>query len=85
MKETFRNKRFSKKNLYLLQELSQILIEYEQQNIKLTLRQLYYQLVARDIIPNKKSEYNKISRILTDARYCGLVDWNAIEDRIRVP
>ena len=50
----------------------------------MTLRQLYYQLVARDIIPNKLSEYAKLSRILTDARMYGLIDWDFIEDRVRV-
>jgi len=52
---------------------------------KLTLRQLYYQLVSRDVIPNQEREYRKLSRVLTDARYAGLLDWGAIEDRIRQP
>lgn len=51
----------------------------------MTLRQLYYQLVSREIIPNKQKEYANLSSLLTSGRMCGLVDWDAIEDRLRVP
>ena len=85
MKQQFRETKFQKKNIILLEKIKQILKEYNQENIKVTLRQLYYQLVERDIIPNKVSEYNKISKLLTNARYLGEIDWNAIEDRIRIP
>ena len=84
-KEQFREKRFGAEKEILLHKIKLIVQEYQNQDIKLTLRQLYYQLVARDIIPNEVKEYQKLSGILTDARYCGLVDWSAIEDRIRVP
>jgi len=85
MKEQFRNKRFNTKSRILLQQCLSILNEYEQKGIKVTLRQLYYQLVARGIIPNLDKSYKKISGLLTDARYCAFVDWDAIEDRIRIP
>lgn len=49
----------------------------------LTLRQVYYQLVARGAIANEKREYSKLSRLLTKARLDGLVPWDAIEDRVR--
>jgi hypothetical protein len=52
---------------------------------KLTLRQLYYQLVSRGIIPNREREYRSLSRVLTRARLAGLLDWGAIEDRMRPP
>lgn len=50
----------------------------------MTLRQLYYQFVARGFIPNAVQEYKRLGRIVTDARYGGLVDWTAIEDAGRV-
>lgn len=59
--------------------------EYNEKGYKLTLRQLYYQLVAADSIPNHDKVYKKLSSILDDCRYSGLVDWSAIEDRGRVP
>ncbi len=85
MKEEFRTIKFQKKNLILLEKIKEILEEYEMQGIKVTLRQLYYQLVARDMISNTVKEYAKLSGLLTNARYGGFVDWNAIEDRTRTP
>ncbi|MGV8119502.1 MAG: hypothetical protein AB2L14_07020 [Candidatus Xenobiia bacterium LiM19] len=49
----------------------------------LTLRQVYYQLVAAGDIQNNTGQYNKLSRILTKARLSELVSWDAIEDRSR--
>lgn len=81
----YRDIQLQRKTLQKLNEVVSIVEEYQAQDIKLTLRQLYYQLVARDLLPNKQSEYNKLGRLTRDARYCGLIDWEAIEDRIRVP
>lgn len=85
MKEQFRILKFQKKNLMLLENIKKILEEYDTQGIKVTLRQLFYQLVARGIIPNTVKEYAKLSGLLTNARYGGFVDWGAIEDRTRTP
>lgn len=85
MKERFRKNRFSPEKIKLLTQISSIIGEYQEQQIKLTLRQLYYQLVSRDIIANTLKEYSKLSDLVTTARYNGLIDWDAIEDRIRVP
>jgi hypothetical protein len=85
MKEKFRSKRFNAKSTILLEKCDRVLNEYQQKGIKVTLRQVYYQLVARGIIPNLDKEYHKLSGLLTDARYCGFLDWDAIEDRIRIP
>ncbi len=41
--------------------------------------------MSQDTIPNKDSEYKKLSRIVTDARMEGLIDWDIIEDRLRIP
>jgi hypothetical protein len=51
----------------------------------MTLRQLYYQLVGRNVIPNEERAYKNLSVVLTNARMAGLVDWDAIEDRHRRP
>lgn len=85
MKEQFIDWNPTGRSLYLVQEIEKILDDYEEMGFTLTLRQLYYQLVSRDIIPNKDTEYNKLSALLTNARLAGLIDWTAIEDRIRVP
>lgn len=85
MKIRFRHIRLSKANRERLAEINSIIEEYQAQNYKLTLRQLYYQLVSRDIIANKQAEYVKISNILKEGRMAGIVDWDAIEDRLRRP
>lgn len=85
MKERFRKIRLSKKNLEKLALINSIIEEYSADGYKLTLRQLYYQLVSRDVIPNKQSEYAKISTLLKEGRMAGIVDWEAIEDRLRLP
>jgi hypothetical protein len=81
----FVNKRFSGKTTLLLEKIGQVISEYQSKGYSLTLRQLYYQLVSRNIIENLQNEYKRLSRLLTDARMAGIVDWEAIEDRIRVP
>jgi len=85
MIEQFRNKRFNSRKTELLEYTQGIMAEYARQGIALTLRQLYYQLVARGVIPNEIRQYKNLSVFATDARYGGYVDWNAIEDRIRRP
>ena len=67
----------------LITLLSSIASDYAADSMKLTVRQLYYQCVARGWIENNEREYQKIIRLLTDAREAGLFDWDAIEDRGR--
>jgi hypothetical protein len=69
----------------MIELVNEIINEYQQAGYILSLRQLYYQLVSRDIIPNKQNEYIKLSGILKIARMNGLTDWTAIEDRTRKP
>lgn len=51
--------------------------------MKLTLRQIYYRLVADHNYPNKRSSYNQLSSQLVKARENGEVDEWKIEDRTR--
>ena len=53
MKQVFDDKlRLSKANKVMLDTVNTILEEYMDDGYVLTLRQLYYQLVSKDIIPN---------------------------------
>src|SRR5277367_6155461 len=61
----------------------QICTQYAAQGFDLTLRQLYYQFVARGFIPNKDTEYKRLGSIINDARLAGMVDWDHIVDRTR--
>ncbi|KVL50466.1 hypothetical protein WT49_11275 [Burkholderia territorii] len=44
---------------------------------------MYYQLVARDIIPNNLQEYKRAASIINDGKLAGLIDWDMLEDRTR--
>jgi len=83
MKIAYKTHGFNKRSLALIETVNAIVEDYEQQGYNLTLRQLYYQLVARDIIPNSQKEYKAIGDLIGNARLAGLVDWRAIVDRTR--
>lgn len=85
MKLRFRKVKLSKSNIERLTLINSIVEDYQRQGYKLTLRQLYYQLVSRDVIANKQAEYSNLSKLLKEGRMGGIVDWDAIEDRLRVP
>lgn len=69
----------------VIEHIIEIVEDYESQGYKLTLRQLHYQLVTRNWIINHDSAYKKLGSILDDCKYAGLVDWENIEDRGRIP
>jgi hypothetical protein len=69
----------------LLDLANEIGSEYAEQGYTLTLRQLYYQFVARGVIPNNMESYNRIKSITSRGRMAGLLDWYHLEDRTRGP
>jgi hypothetical protein len=83
MKEKFNEHRFNKKSQKLIEVVNSILDEYRNLGYCLSLRQLYYQLVARDFIENSAQSYKCIGGLVSDARLSGMVDWEMIEDRGR--
>lgn len=83
MKEQFIQRTFNAASRSTIETVNQILDEYEAQGFRLSLRQLYYQLVARDYIPNNVRSYKNIGSLVSNARQAGLIDWNMIEDRNR--
>jgi hypothetical protein len=83
MKQEFKATRFRKKSKGQIELISEIVAEYQRQGYNLTLRQLYYQLVAGGHIENSVISYKAIGRRLKDSRLSGMVDWDGIEDRAR--
>jgi hypothetical protein len=70
--------------LAVIEQANAIIEEYAGQDFRLTLRQLYYQFVARDLLEeNTLEEYKRLGRIISTGRDAGLIDWDAIEDRTR--
>jgi len=68
---------------YLLDKCQDIIINYQSKGFTLTLRQLYYQLVSKNLILNEVKAYKALVVLISKARLGGFIDWNAIEDRTR--
>jgi hypothetical protein len=83
MKQKYESITFRPASLRLIETINTIIADYVAQGYRLTLRQLYYQLVARDILPNTEKSYKNTGRLVNDGRMAGLIDWDAIEDRTR--
>lgn len=83
MREQFVEINFRPKSLELIDECNRVCDDYKARRIPLSLRQMYYRLVAQDIIPNNMRQYKSLTSLVTDARMAGLMDWDAIEDRER--
>lgn len=69
--------------LALVNIANDICEEYAAQGYDLTLRQLYYQFVARDYLPNHQRSYKTLGGLVDRARRAGLMDWDYIVDRTR--
>jgi hypothetical protein len=70
-------------SMAMVRTINGILESYKRQGYDLSLRQTYYQLVARALIPNTEQSYKRVGGILSDARMCGYIDWDMIVDRGR--
>lgn len=77
------DKSFRADRLELIGRINRVVEEYQAQGYSLTLRQVYYQLVARAIIPNNERSYKNLGQLISDGRLAGLIDWRAIVDRTR--
>jgi hypothetical protein len=65
----------------LIKASAEIFREYH----PMTVRQIYYQLVSRQVIENNRGQYQAVSNALVIARQDGLIPWEYIEDRLRKP
>lgn len=83
MKICYQAKTFRDESLARIKQANDIIDEYAGQGFDLTLRQLYYQFVARDLAPNTQAEYKRLVGLVSDGRLAGLLDWSAIQDRTR--
>ena len=83
--ECFKTRKFSADSLLRIQQCNSIIAAYLASGLRLTLRQLYYQFVSKALIPNDEKSYRKLGSIVSKGRLAGLIDWEAIEDRMRQP
>lgn len=83
MKEKFIDHVFYKKSQEILSRVQVVLEEYAAQNYQLSLRQLFYQLVARGFYENSDKSYHNLGGLVDNARQAGLIDRDMVEDRSR--
>jgi hypothetical protein len=83
MKIEYISKTFSREHRAIIAQANEIITEYEAQGYDLTLRQIYYQFVARDLLSNTQQSYKRLGGIISDARLAGELSWDAITDRTR--
>ena len=69
--------------LELLGYAKAIIEQYQSDGYTMTLRQLYYRLVATGVIENTERSYKNLGTKITKARLAGMISWTAIEDRNR--
>jgi hypothetical protein len=87
---------FHKETRAIIYKANEIIDEYQNKGYDLTLRQLYYVFISRDLFPNddkyidkktgsknNETNYKRLGDFIANGRLAGLVDWSAIVDRTR--
>ncbi len=80
--------------LPMIAQVNKIIREFKAQGYELTLRQVYYQFVSKDLLPqnwadkatgstNNERSYKNLGELISAGRMSGLIDWHSIEDRTR--
>ena len=77
------DKKLHRETLDVIEQANVILEDYDTQGYDLTLRQLFYQFVSRNMISNTQKEYKRLGSIVNQGRLAGLIDWYHITDRTR--
>lgn len=73
----------SEAKLREIAQIAEIIESYQARGMVMSVRQVYYQLVARDLIPNTQRSYDRLQGLVNDGRLAGMISWTAIEDRNR--
>lgn len=79
----YQPKQFSQHKMQMIVQANMILRDYHARGFDVTLRQLYYQFVQANLLPNKVTSYDWLGNLISDARMAGLIDWDHIVDRTR--
>jgi len=76
-------RRFTADSREVITKAEAICEQYAAEGYDLTLRQLFYQFVARGWLPNTDASYDRLGSIINGARLAGLIDWDHLTDRTR--
>lgn len=82
-KRAYKEHRFSIESSELIRHVNTIAAAYARQGFSLSLRQIYYQMVSKNLITNTLQSYSRLGDVVTLGRMAGLIDWNTVVDRTR--
>lgn len=74
---------FGPDRLRVIELADKMLGDYAAAGYTVTLRQLFYQFVSKELIANSPREYKRLGQIMSRGRLAGLIDWSHIVDRTR--
>jgi hypothetical protein len=80
--DTSKRSCFSRKKWDIIESINTVLKEYE---TRLTVRQVFYQLATRQIVPLSTKGYHSVVSACNKGRKQGYISWDSIEDRTRQP
>lgn len=81
--EKFKDIAYRRDTMNIIRHAQQIADDFKARGFVLTVRQMFYQFVSKDLLPNSQSQYKRLASIIDDARQTGHLDWSMIEDRTR--
>ena len=76
-------RRMESRTKYISNAANVILEEYTAEGHVLSMKQLFYRLVARGVIKNRRQGYIRLSNLVTQGRLGGRIDWDFIPDTTR--
>lgn len=79
----YREPNFRADKMEMIGRIASILDPAETRGEVYSVRQIYYQFVKNNWLPNEGGSYNKVQAAINDGRMAGLLSWTAIEDRGR--
>lgn len=69
--------------LDMIGQVLKVLADARRDNVKMTLRNVYYKFVKNGWFENDDDNYNKLKNAVGQGRMAGLIPWNEIEDKER--
>lgn len=69
--------------LELIDKVNAILGQAAADNVRMTLRQVYYKFVKNGWLENSDSSYDRLGKAVASGRLAGMVSWTDIEDKER--
>lgn len=63
----------------LIDRINMVIDDFQAEGYTATLRQIYYQLVQSNVIPNTVQSYDNLGVLIKKGRLMGLISWDAIE------